>query len=204
MAMSRTRSSLAFERREFLLALAASGVALPALGATARAAGGSMRSALVLSGGGARGAYQAGVVGALAATAHVSDGTAIPPYDLCCGTSIGALNGWCVATAQYARMRELWYGIGAEPVMQLKPEFSALRDPESGVFNWASAGVNLLGLLRDKTGILQSKPVEDWIARNVDPSTPLVMPLVWAVTNLTRQRPEYFFLDPKSRTIEEN
>ncbi|HYL27744.1 MAG TPA: patatin-like phospholipase family protein [Candidatus Nitrosotalea sp.] len=194
---------MAFERREFLLALAAAGVAVPALRATAQAAGSTMRAGLVLSGGGARGAYQAGVVGALAARLSVPDGTAIAPYDLCCGTSIGALNGWCVATAQYTRMRQLWYGIGAEPVIQLKPEFSALRDPESGVLNWASAGVNLLGLLRDKTGILRSQPVLDWIARNVDPATPLVMPLVWAVTNLTRQRPEYFFIDPRERTIEE-
>jgi predicted acylesterase/phospholipase RssA len=192
------------ERRGFLLSLAAAGVTAPALQAQADATGASMHAALVLSGGGARGAYQAGVVDALAATANVADGTPIPPYDLCCGTSIGALNGWCVATAQYSRLRELWYGIGAEPVISLKPEFSALRDPESGVLNWASAGVNLLGLLRDQTGILQSKPVLDWIGRNVDPATPLVMPLVWAVTNLTRQRPEYFFLDPKSRTIEEN
>jgi len=44
--------------------------------------------------------------------------------------------------------------------------------------------------------VLQSKPVYDWIVRNVDPATPLVMLMVWAVTNLTLQRPEYFFLRP--------
>jgi predicted acylesterase/phospholipase RssA len=191
------------ERRNFLLALAAAGVAAPAVRSTARAAGDALNAALVLSGGGARGAYQAGVVGALAAAGAVPDGVALPPYDLVCGTSIGALNGWFVATAQYQKMRQLWYGIGTEPIIELKPEFEALRDPESGVFNWAAAGVNLLGLLRNRTGILRSRPVEDWIDRYVDPATPLVMPLAWAVTNLTWQRPEYFFLDPKERTIEQ-
>ena len=88
------------ERRSFLCALVAAGVSSAALQSRARAAPAGLDSALVLSGGGARGAYQAGIVGALAATAGIADGTPLAPYDLVCGTSIGALNGWSVATAR--------------------------------------------------------------------------------------------------------
>ena len=165
----------------------------------ALAAAQALRSALVLSGGGARGAYEAGVVGALAAAAGISDGSPLAPYELVCGASIGALNGWFVATAQYAKMRELWYSISAHPLVALKPQYAALTDPESGLLDRAAAAVNLMRLTRNQSGILQSEPVYDWIVANVDPSVPLVMPLVWAVTNLSHQRPEYFFVDPARR-----
>ena len=154
----------------------------------------------MLSGGGARGAYQAGIVGALAASAGIADGTPLPPYDLVCGTSIGALNGWFVATAQYLKLRELWYGISAQQIIRLKPGYEALRDPESGLLNRAASAVRLFGLTRNQSAVLQTEPVYDWIERNVDPSVPLAMPLVWAVTNLTKQRPEYFFVNPDPRS----
>jgi predicted acylesterase/phospholipase RssA len=188
------------ERRSFLFALAAAGVSPAALQSRARAASAGLDSALVLSGGGARGAYQAGIVGALAASAGIADGKPLPPYDLVCGTSIGALNGWFVATAQYLKLRELWYGIGAQQIIRLKPGYEALRDPESGLLNRAASAVRLFGLTRNQSAVLQTEPVYDWIERNVDPGVPLVMPLVWAVTNLTKQRPEYFFVNPDPRS----
>jgi predicted acylesterase/phospholipase RssA len=176
----------------------------PAALAQARraAAAEGLGSALVLSGGGAKGAYQAGIIGALAASAGIADGTALPPYELVCGTSIGALNGWFVATAQYTKLRELWYGISAVHVITVKKKYEALRDPQSGALDRAAAAVNLFGLLRNDSGLLQSAPAYNWIAANVDPATPLVMPFVWAVTNLTHQRPEYFILDPQVRSAE--
>jgi predicted acylesterase/phospholipase RssA len=191
------------ERRSFLLSLAAAGVTPAALRSTARAAGEPLAAALVLSGGGARGAYEAGVIGALAAARGVADGAPLPPYDLVCGTSIGALNGWFFATGQYQKARQLWYGIGSEPLITLKQQFAALRDPESGVLNWAASAVSLFGLVRNQSGILESAPVYDWIVRNVDPGVPLLIPLIWAVTNLTHQRPEYFFVDPHPRSFEQ-
>jgi predicted acylesterase/phospholipase RssA len=183
------------ERREFLLALGAAGLAPALLGASAKdPVADVLDYALVLSGGGARGAYEAGLVGALVAMGSVSDGVALAPYELVCGTSIGALNGWFVATAQYTKMRKLWNGISGEYLMQPKPQYAPLRDPESGVIDRAIAAVQITGLVRNQTAILESKPVYDWIVRNIDPNAPLVMPLVWAVTNLTLQRPEYFYL----------
>jgi predicted acylesterase/phospholipase RssA len=191
-------------RRGFLLSLAAAGLAPAALCARANAEVEALDSALVLSGGGARGAYQAGVVGALAATNQIPDGSALPPYEAVCGTSIGALNGWFVATGQYTKLRELWGGIAGQNLIQLKSRYAALRDPQSGLLNRAAAAFNLMALKKDQSALLESEPVYDWIVRNVDPNVPLLVPLVWAVTNLTQQQPEYFFVDPHRRSASFN
>src|SRR5580700_11920465 len=140
------RRSDMIERRSFLCALGASALALPLLGASAaNATDQPLERALVLSGGGARGAYEAGVIGALAAIGAVSDGSPLLPYEIVCGASIGALNGWFVATGQYTKLRELWYGISGQNLMHAKPQYAALRDPESGVLNRAAALVSLMG-----------------------------------------------------------
>jgi predicted acylesterase/phospholipase RssA len=188
------------ERREFLFALGASALALPLLGASADDMSDQpLERALVLSGGGARGAYEAGVVGALAAIGNVSDGSPLLPYQIVCGASIGALNGWFVATGQYTKLRELWYTISGQNLMRPKRQYAPLRDPESGVLNYAAAAAHLIGLLRDQRAILASEPLLDWIARNMDPAAPLLMPLVFSVTNLTLQRPEYFYVRPRNQ-----
>ncbi|MGA8533498.1 MAG: patatin-like phospholipase family protein [Candidatus Tumulicola sp.] len=191
------------ERREFLLALGASGLAPALLGA---ADSGPtlepLERALVLSGGGARGAYEAGLVGALAVAGAVSNGSPLLPYELVCGTSIGALNGWYVATGQYTKLHDLWYGVSGEDVMRPKRQYEAIRDPQSGLINRAVSAVQLTALTRNQSGILQNEPVYDWIVRHVDPNTPLLLPLVWAVTNLSLQRPEYFYLRPRNASEE--
>ncbi len=195
--LSRNRSAM-IERREFLAALGAFGLAPPLLGVSQNEpAMEPLERALVLSGGGARGAYEAGLIGALAAIGSVADGSPLAPYELVCGTSIGALNGWCVATAQYTKLHDLWYGISAADIIRLKPRYAALHDPASGVLNRAASVLQLALLVKNQKGVLQSEPVYDWIVRNLDPTVPLVTPLVWAVTNLSLQRPEYFYVRPK-------
>lgn len=186
-------------RRDFLLACAAAGAAPAMLGAQ----GGSsapepspLGRALVLSGGGARGAYEAGLVGGLAARDAIPDGVALRDYDLVCGTSIGALNGWFVATGQYARLKDLWYGISGDNLIAIKRQYAALRDPESGLIDRALAAWRLRGLVVDQKGVLEAQAVFAWIARHVDPARPVLVPLVWAVTNLSTERPEYFYVRP--------
>lgn len=152
--------------------------------------------ALVLSGGGARGAYEAGVVNALAAWGGVADGAPLLPYEIVCGTSIGALNGWFVATGQYRKLHDLWYGISGFNIIRAKRQYQDLRDPQSGLLNRAASAASLIGLTQDQRGLLQSQPVYDWIVANVNPDVPLLVPLVWATTNLQQQRPEYFYLRP--------
>src|ERR1700676_1802449 len=60
--------------------------------------------ALVLSGGGALGAFEAGVVRGL--------WDAGERFDLICGTSIGAINASFVAQAKIDELSTLWHGIG--------------------------------------------------------------------------------------------
>jgi predicted acylesterase/phospholipase RssA len=185
------------DRRNFLLALGTAGVIPGLTGVTGnRPALQPLARALVLSGGGARGAYEAGIISALAAKAGVSDGTPLSPYGIVCGTSIGALNGWFVATGQYTKLRDLWYGVSAEKLLRLKPQFSALRDPQSGVGDRFASAVRLSSLTRDEGALLDSQPVLDWISRHVDPERPVLMPLIWVATNLTTQRAEYFYARP--------
>jgi predicted acylesterase/phospholipase RssA len=183
------------DRRDFLMALGAAG-ALPSMaGAAPRlSAQAPAQRALVLSGGGALGAYAAGIIGCLATAAGVKDGQPLSPYQVVCGTSIGALNGWCVATGQYTRLHDLWYNVASAHIMQLKRQFSALRDPDAGAGNQLAAMMRLSSLTQNETAFYDSQPVLEWISRNLDPQLPLVMPLVWVATNLTKQRPEYFFL----------
>ena len=155
--------------------------------------------ALVLSGGGARGAYQAGIIGALASANGITDGRRFEPYDFICGSSIGALNGWMVATGQYTRLSELWSTIARERILRVKPQFAAIQDKNSGVITRLSQGIGLLSGLRDNVqGIFQSEPVLTWIKANLDPTRPLLLPFVWTATNLTTQRTQYFFRTPQS------
>ena len=179
-----------------MLALGAASVAPALLGAGGAGAFVPLNRALVLSGGGARGAYEAGIVNALAAAQGTADGSPLAPYEIVCGTSIGALNGWFVATGQYTKLHDLWYGISGHDIIRAKRQYQAARDPQSGLLNRAASAVSLMGLTKDQRGILQSEPVYDWIVANVDPKTPLLVPLVWATTNLQQQRPEYFYLRP--------
>lgn len=139
------------DRRDFLAALGAAGVAPGLLGVTGSEPGlQPLARALVLSGGGARGAYEAGIIGGLAAAAGVKDGAPLAPYEIVCGTSIGALNGWFVATGQYSRLQAMWYGISAAKLTRLKPQFQAAHDPQSGVLNRFASAIALAGLTKDQ------------------------------------------------------
>lgn len=189
-------------RRDFLLACASAGAAPVLLGAESEPALEIERSpigrALVLSGGGARGAYEAGLVCGLAARDAIPDGAPLRDYDMVCGTSIGALNGWFVATGQYSKLKDLWYGISGEELIELKRQYAALRDPDSGLIDRGLAAWHLHGLVVDQKAVLEAQAIFAWIARHVDPERPVLVPLVWAVTNLSTQRPEYFYLRPNA------
>jgi predicted acylesterase/phospholipase RssA len=187
------------QRRDFLLRAGAAGLA-PALLAEAVPPTGPLAPrrdfldrALVLSGGGARGAYEGGVIWQLAKAAGIADGQPLRPYGFVAGTSIGALNGWFVATGQYSRLYNLWHTIGSQDIIQLKPQFAKVTQAHAGVANRLISALRLLGLTKNEQGVAETKPVLDWLKREIDENTPLVMPFVWAATDLTTQQPEYFY-----------
>ncbi|HEV8020716.1 MAG TPA: patatin-like phospholipase family protein [Candidatus Lustribacter sp.] len=189
-------------RSLFLLAAAAAPLAteFPAQAQT-------LKRSLVLSGGGALGAYEAGVVAALVRAANVGEGQPLPQYGAVTGASIGALNGYLVATAQWAKLRELWSSVSEQNAVRVKPQFAKIKNESSGVGNRVAQAIALAtGVKKNVAGIYDGDHLQAWLDAYIDFSKPVVTPFVWAVTNLTRKLPEYFFvvppgIDPARRRI---
>ena len=68
------------------------------------------KTALVLSGGGAKGAFQ------MMAEKYAREQKGYQ-WDIIAGVSVGALNGMMLAMEKYARLEELWWNITREQVM---------------------------------------------------------------------------------------
>ena len=75
------------------------------------------KKAVVLSGGGARGAYQAGAWKALRELDY--------QFDIVTGTSVGALNAAMMASGDFDRAITLWQEISPEAVLKNSPETSS-------------------------------------------------------------------------------
>jgi len=153
----------------------------------------SGRKALILVGGADRGAYEAGAIQALTQVQGVGDGQPLG-FDMVCGTSIGALNGFMVATAQYKTLQRLWRSvIPSRDVFRLKKQFNAIQEPESGILDRLAAAFTLSsGLVKNVTGILDPAPVRELLAEYVDPDAPSYLPFYISTTNITRQTHELF------------
>jgi predicted acylesterase/phospholipase RssA len=157
----------------------------------------TMSDALVLSGGGARGAFQAGIICALAQRGGIADGQALHPYGLVCGSSIGALNAWFVSTGQYSALRRAWATIASAHIVALKRKYAAIMDQN------AFAGSRLyeylhfaVGVSQHEQAMAQSAPILEWMQAWMDPRAPVVTPMVWSATNMTTQSGEYFYRLP--------
>ncbi len=74
--------------------------------------------ALVLSGGGAKGAYEAGVITSL---------WQAQPFDIVVGTSIGAINAALTAQNNISGLEAVWKGIAARNVIQPQPSVAHLE-----------------------------------------------------------------------------
>ena len=81
-----------------------------------------MKTALVLSGGGARGAYQVGV---LKAIAELLPKSSINPFQIVCGTSSGAINAAKVATEAdnfsqaVVGLEKIWANLTSDQIHQV-------------------------------------------------------------------------------------
>lgn len=86
-----------------------------------------MKKALVLSGGGARGAYHIGVIQALVDMGWMPDGRG---PDIIAGTSIGAINAAALASGRTAaQLRAAWLGMHTEDVHRLSAEIPPVARP---------------------------------------------------------------------------
>jgi len=193
-------------RKRFLAAIGATATMLPGAALAAPTppaidapipAQQALSDALVLSGGAARGAFQAGVICALAERGGIADGQPLHPYGLVCGSSIGAINAWFVSTGHYTALRRAWSALAAANIVALKRKYAAITKP--GAFGGERLYDYLhlaLGVAEHEQAIAQSEPILKWMAEHMDPQAPVVTPMVWAVTNMTTQSGEYFYRLP--------
>jgi predicted acylesterase/phospholipase RssA len=123
----------------------------------------SFSHALVLSGGGARGAFQAGIICALAQRGHIADGEPLRPYGLVCGSSIGALNAWFVSTGQYTALRRAWATLASAHIVELKRKYAALVEPKAFVGDRLYEYLHFaLGASEHEQSLAQSAPIRQW------------------------------------------
>jgi NTE family protein len=163
------------------------------------------RTALVLSGGGARGAYEAGVVSQLYTQGET--------FDVICGTSIGAINGALIAQRPAAEtLRKVWstiqsVGVITEtPLVQsaqrLATELEAVRT--DGGFKRIgdlfhaledARGLFPLSQLLTMDGGLDPAPVIAFLKSNLD-FAQLQLPYIFAATNVTHGSSQVFYKFP--------
>ncbi|HYB70001.1 MAG TPA: patatin-like phospholipase family protein, partial [Candidatus Bathyarchaeia archaeon] len=132
---------------------------------------------LVLSGGGAKGAYEAGVAAAL-----VEQGV---PIRLVAGSSAGALNAAMIADGRVDRLEALWRGLTRERVYSLRPSvfFAGLLP------GWLTL------LAFDRAGsFFDPAPLRELIDSSLDVGRIRVSPvrLLVVTTDLARRAPRLF------------
>lgn len=125
----------------------------------------SKRLALVLEGGGARGAYQAGVLKALFEAGYKFDGVA--------GTSVGALNGAMVAQNKFEDSLKIWNEIDFENVLGINNMYgenlankSFDQDTIKYFYNYVKKLIGQRGLDTTKIKNLIKANIDEDILRN--------------------------------------
>jgi NTE family protein len=104
--------------------------------------------ALILSGGGARGAYEAGAAAALAERMH---------FDIVCGTSIGGVNGFAVAQGMAPLLEAIWCEHAQRSVTPYRPEIAGLFRLWHD-FHAAIVDASLSSRMRDAIALFEGLP----------------------------------------------
>lgn len=123
-------------------------------------------TALVLTGGGARAAYQVGV---LKAVRELLPDTSANPFPILCGTSAGAINAVALAThaddfaGGVDRLLQVWEGFRAHQVYRADPAGIALTAAQ-----WL--GALMLGWLTHSwpRSLLDNSPLRDMLAQRIE------------------------------------
>lgn len=175
-----------------LSALAAA-PATPSTAASSRA-----KRLLVLSGGVAWGAYEAGVIHGLS---QAKGGA--PAYDAVCATSAGTLNGAFFVTNQSAALFDLWSTIAARTILEPLPQFAKILNTSSGIFNRAAQILRLVrGVVGGNVqGVCSSLPViailnEFLLERGR--LKEFSIPFYWTATDLTKGCGGIFYRGPST------
>jgi predicted acylesterase/phospholipase RssA len=192
-----------FSRSTFLLAAAATAALSRMRSADAAEQQSSppplpRRKVLVLSGGTAHGAYEAGVL----------EGLRTSQYDLICGTSIGALNGAMFAARGVDQLASLWHGLGAAVVLELKAPYRDIVEPSAGLGTRAYEAYHLAKEATGGTlqGVMRSQPVIAILREHLVTDgrvAPFHMPLFWATSNLTAGCAGYYYRNPPQSAVPE-
>lgn len=122
---------------------------------------GPRRTAFVLSGGGARGAYEVGVLSYLFEQLPRLRGGRVPSIDILCGTSVGAINACYLA----AHASDPKHGIGR--LVQLWEDLEISRVLGFGVRQAIGLPRLVLGGGGDATGLFDVRPMSDLIEQEV-------------------------------------
>ena len=123
------------------------------------------KKALLLSGGGARGAYQVGVL--IALSSMLNKKTRIP-FDILCGTSAGALNAAFLATQADSfrrgvkQLSYIWRHLTTDPVFMMSrwPIASSITKTITSAFLQQQSGHSL--------SLLMNQPLEELLNRFLD------------------------------------
>jgi NTE family protein len=134
-----------------------------------------MRLALVMMGGGARAAYQAGAVRALAELAAQAEPTRhAMPFTVICGTSAGAINATSIAShadqflSGAQRLVDVWAHLSADQVYRTDwPGIAAAGARWLGAlaFGWATFGMTAR---RAPRTLFDNAPLAHFLARTLD------------------------------------
>ncbi len=114
------------------------------------------KKALVLGGGGARGAYEVGVWKALEEIGE--------SFSMVVGTSVGALNGALYAQGDYEKAEALWKNIDTSQILQLTE-----NDDIDQAANLLNTAVSYLQNIHEHRGMgLDTSPLLELIRTNID------------------------------------
>jgi predicted acylesterase/phospholipase RssA len=131
------------------------------------------------------------------------------PFDIFCGTSIGAINAAMAAQGDVDGLAGLWHDMASTSVVRLTPRVAALQRALGSLMAFAHApiqqrGIELLhvasaitkigGLdaIFETNALFDPEPIADYLKRHLDFSA-LEKTLIVTATDLAAGRPTAFF-----------
>ncbi|MGH7334529.1 MAG: patatin-like phospholipase family protein [Candidatus Rokuibacteriota bacterium] len=168
-----------------VLSLTLAWPAWAASGCIGSALGVDAANALVLSGGGAKGAWEAGVVSAL-----IRGGF---PIQLVAGSSAGALNAAMIADGRLDRLEELWRTVTREQIYALRP---------SVFFGGLLPGWLTLLVLDRAGSLFDARPLRELIGRSLDLDRVRDSPVRVVVTTTDLARRQQRLFDNQTLSID--